>query len=73
MEGAGSMQRSVYLLRPDGREPVPAERAFIDTLGSCCRAAGVVGLRGRADLGLTHSAQRNVPSPIRSWSGTARA
>jgi molybdate transport repressor ModE-like protein len=43
VEGAGSMQRSVYLLRPDGRDPVPAERAFIETLGSCCRAAGVVG------------------------------
>jgi molybdate transport repressor ModE-like protein len=41
--GAGPMQRSVYLLRPDGRDPVPAERAFIETLGSCCRAAGVVG------------------------------
>jgi molybdate transport repressor ModE-like protein len=43
VEGAGSMQRSVYLLRPDGRDPVPAERAFIETLGTCCRAAGVVG------------------------------
>jgi molybdate transport repressor ModE-like protein len=43
VEGAGSMQRSVYLLRPDGRDPVPAERAFIETLGSCCKAAGVVG------------------------------
>jgi len=43
VEGAGSMQRSIYLLRPDGRDPVPAERAFIHTLGSCCKAAGVVG------------------------------
>jgi hypothetical protein len=43
VEGAGSMQRTVYLLRADGRDPVPAERAFIRTLGSCCRAAGVVG------------------------------
>lgn len=43
VEGVGSMQRSVYLLRADGRDPVPAERAFIHTLGSCCRAAGVVG------------------------------
>jgi LysR family transcriptional regulator, low CO2-responsive transcriptional regulator len=42
VEGAGSMQRSVYLLRPDGREPVPAERAFIETLCSCC-AASVAG------------------------------
>jgi molybdate transport repressor ModE-like protein len=43
VEGAGPMQRSVYLLRADGRDPVPAERAFIQTLGSCCKAAGVVG------------------------------
>jgi DNA-binding transcriptional LysR family regulator len=42
VEGAGAMQRSVYLLRPDGREPVPAERAFIQTLCSCC-AASVAG------------------------------
>jgi molybdate transport repressor ModE-like protein len=42
VEGAGAMQRSVYLLRPDGREPVPAERAFIRTLCSCC-AASVAG------------------------------
>jgi hypothetical protein len=37
------MQRSVYLLRADGRDPVPAERAFIQTLGSCCKAVGVAG------------------------------
>jgi LysR family transcriptional regulator, low CO2-responsive transcriptional regulator len=43
VEEVGPMRRSVYLLRPEGREPVPAERAFIDTLGSCCKAAGVVG------------------------------
>jgi len=40
--GAGAMRRSVYLLRPDGREPVPAERAFIETLCSCC-AVSVAG------------------------------
>jgi molybdate transport repressor ModE-like protein len=40
--GAGPMRRSVYLLRPDGREPVPAERAFIQTLCSCC-AVSVAG------------------------------
>ena len=40
--GAGPMQRSVYLLRADGREPVPAERAFIETLCSCC-AVSVAG------------------------------
>ncbi len=42
VDGAGAMQRSVYLLRPDGRQPVPAERAFIQTLCSCC-AASVAG------------------------------
>jgi molybdate transport repressor ModE-like protein len=43
VEGVGPMQRNVYLLRADGRDPVPAERAFIDTLGTCCRAAQVAG------------------------------
>jgi len=42
VEGTGAMLRSVYLLRPDGREPVPAERAFIQTLCSCC-AVSVAG------------------------------
>jgi molybdate transport repressor ModE-like protein len=42
VDGAGPMLRSVYLLRADGREPVPAERAFIETLCSCC-AASVAG------------------------------
>jgi molybdate transport repressor ModE-like protein len=37
--GAGSMARAVYLLRPDGREPLPAERAFIQTLCTCCTAS----------------------------------
>ena len=40
--GAGAMRRSVCLLRPDGREPVPAERAFMQTLCSCC-AVSVAG------------------------------
>ena len=40
--GAGAMRRAIYLLRPDGREPVPAERAFIQTLCSCC-AVSVAG------------------------------
>jgi DNA-binding transcriptional LysR family regulator len=39
IDGAGTMRRSIYLLRPDGREPVPAERAFIRTLCSCCSAS----------------------------------
>jgi molybdate transport repressor ModE-like protein len=38
-ERAEPMKRSVQLLRPDGRDPTPAERAFIDTLGDCCSVA----------------------------------
>lgn len=40
--GAASMRRSVYLLRLDGRELSPTERAFVETLCSCC-AASVAG------------------------------
>ena len=36
IEGAERMERAVYLLRPDGREPTAAERAFIQTLCNCC-------------------------------------
>jgi molybdate transport repressor ModE-like protein len=36
VQGAASMQRSVHLLRPDGRDLRPAERAFVETLCSCC-------------------------------------
>ena len=42
LEGAEPMRRSVYLLRPDGRDPTPSERAFIKTLCSCC-AVSVAG------------------------------
>jgi molybdate transport repressor ModE-like protein len=35
-DGAEAMRRSVYVVRPDGREPTPAERAFIRTLRACC-------------------------------------
>jgi molybdate transport repressor ModE-like protein len=42
VRGAGPMHRSVYLLRPDGRDPTPSERAFIATLCSCC-AVSVAG------------------------------
>jgi LysR family transcriptional regulator, low CO2-responsive transcriptional regulator len=42
VEGAEPMRRSIQLLRPDGREPTPSERAFIQTLCSCC-AASVAG------------------------------
>jgi molybdate transport repressor ModE-like protein len=39
IEGAEPMRRSVHLLRADGREPTPTERAFIQTLCSCCSAS----------------------------------
>jgi DNA-binding transcriptional LysR family regulator len=39
VKGAEAMRRSVYLLRPDRREPTPSERAFIATLCSCCDAS----------------------------------
>ena len=39
VKGTEVMRRSVYLLRPDGREPTPSERAFIETLCSCCDAS----------------------------------
>jgi DNA-binding transcriptional LysR family regulator len=39
VEGGGRMQRSMYLVRPDGRDPTPPERAFIQTLCSCCSAS----------------------------------
>src|SRR5215218_2046907 len=42
LEGAEPMRRSVYLLRPDGRAATPSERAFIETLCSCC-ATSVAG------------------------------
>jgi LysR family transcriptional regulator, low CO2-responsive transcriptional regulator len=48
IEGADAMRRSVYLLRPDGRDPTPSERAFIQTLCSCC-AANVAGCSADAD------------------------
>ena len=39
VEGVEPMRRSVYLLRPASREPSPSERAFIQTLCSCCSAS----------------------------------
>jgi molybdate transport repressor ModE-like protein len=42
IEGVAPMQRSIYLMRPDDREPTPAERAFIATLSDCC-AVSVAG------------------------------
>jgi molybdate transport repressor ModE-like protein len=38
LEGAEPMRRSVQLLTADGREPTPAERAFLATLAECCGA-----------------------------------
>jgi molybdate transport repressor ModE-like protein len=42
IEGAEPMRRSIYLLRPDDRDPTPAERAFMATLGDCC-AVSIAG------------------------------
>ncbi len=42
LEGAEPVRRRIYLLRPDGREPTPSERAFIQTLTECC-AANIAG------------------------------
>jgi len=39
LEGAEPMKRSVQLLRPDGRDPTPSERAFVATLSECCSAS----------------------------------
>jgi molybdate transport repressor ModE-like protein len=39
VEGTEPMRRSVFLLRPDGREPTPSENAFIQTLCNCCSAS----------------------------------
>ena len=36
LEGAEPMRRSVQLLRPEGRVPTPAEKAFVATLTDCC-------------------------------------
>lgn len=38
LQGAERMRRSVQLLRPDGRDLTPSERAFVVTLCSCCDA-----------------------------------
>jgi molybdate transport repressor ModE-like protein len=44
VEGAEPMRRSVYLLRPAGREPTASEQAFVQTLCDCC-SASVAGCR----------------------------
>lgn len=36
IEEVEPMRRSIYLLRPDDRDPTPSERAFMTTLGDCC-------------------------------------
>ena len=38
LEGVERMARKVELLRPEGRELTPSERAFVVTLCSCCDA-----------------------------------
>jgi molybdate transport repressor ModE-like protein len=42
IDGIDPMRRSIYLLRSDDRDPTPAERAFIATLGDCC-AVSIAG------------------------------
>ncbi len=37
------MGQPIFLLRADGRDPVPAERAFIESLNTCCHAAHIEG------------------------------
>jgi molybdate transport repressor ModE-like protein len=36
VDGIEPIRRAIYLLRPDDRDPTPAERAFIATLSDCC-------------------------------------
>jgi molybdate transport repressor ModE-like protein len=36
VDGTEPIRRSIYLLRPDDRDPTPAERAFMATLSDCC-------------------------------------
>ena len=38
LQGCDPMRRTVQLLRPDGRDLIPSERAFVTTLCSCCGA-----------------------------------
>jgi molybdate transport repressor ModE-like protein len=38
LQGADPMRRAVQLLRPEGRDLTPSERAFVVTLCSCCDA-----------------------------------
>jgi molybdate transport repressor ModE-like protein len=47
--GAAPMRRSIQLLRPDGREPTHAERAFIATLSDCCAVPVTAGSASAAD------------------------
>ena len=51
VEGIDPIRRSIYLLRPDDRDPTPAERAFIATLSDCCAVSisgcAVKGSNGR--------------------------
>ena len=42
IEGIDPIRRSIYLLRPDDRDPTPAEEAFIATLSDCC-AVSIAG------------------------------
>jgi DNA-binding transcriptional LysR family regulator len=50
VEGTEPMWRAVQLLRPDGRDLTPPERAFVVTLCSCCDAE-VAGCAAAASTG----------------------
>ena len=73
LEGAEAMRRSVYLLRPDGRDATPSERAFIETLGSCC-ATGLAAARStrqRDPAGHVHSVRSDSGSLARAAAAPA--
>jgi molybdate transport repressor ModE-like protein len=50
VEGVEPIRRTIYLLRPDGRDPVPAERAFIETLARCKASAARAPLRSAPSM-----------------------
>lgn len=50
IDGIEPIRRSIYLLRPDDRDPTPAERAFMATLGDCC-AVSIAGCAAKGSNG----------------------
>jgi molybdate transport repressor ModE-like protein len=51
IEASEPTRHSIYLLRPDDREPTPAERAFISTLSECC-AVKITGCAVKGSNGM---------------------